>query len=339
MRVSRSTSGVVHIAPRAVEDLESLSRLPPEMLGCHIDAVTPGDVQGLIDELSEEGRSASRIGSIVNALRALYRYARERELTSNDPARNVRLPLVFRTANSRIATPAEFHDLLKALWERTPEEVRNGVGRDPRDALGDALPYALAAYATSSRATRRGASPAGLGGRFLLQSRFGRFSAESGWRKADRAREGSVHQGGFTRAAESRCEACKEEFGAAGKRRGWSRSAFMRRGTPPPPGSTTPASRRRSAHRSWATRRRSISPGLLGSLSSATPMYCQASWSMPGSASMGSLMSDRNLKAEQAVPVWRSILDAEFGGRERELRANGASGADCSPRDLDISFP
>lgn len=78
--------------PRAVEDLESLNQLPREMLECHIEAVTLGDVQGLIDELSEEGRSASRVGSIVNALRALYRFAQERELTSNDPARNVRLP-------------------------------------------------------------------------------------------------------------------------------------------------------------------------------------------------------------------------------------------------------
>lgn len=135
--------------PRAVEDLESLNRLPQEMLECHIEAVTLGDVQGLIDELSEEGRSASRISSIVNALRALYRFAQERELTFNDPARNVRLPLVFRSVQHRIATPAEFQGLLKALWERTPEEVRHGVGRDPREALGDVLPYALAAYATA----------------------------------------------------------------------------------------------------------------------------------------------------------------------------------------------
>jgi integrase len=134
---------------RAVEDLESLNRLPQKMLECHIDAVTPGEVQELIDELSEEGLSASRIGSIVNALRALYRFAQERELTSNDPARNVRLPLVLRRALNRVATPAEFRLLLKALWERTPEEIESGMTRDPREALGDALPYALAAYGTA----------------------------------------------------------------------------------------------------------------------------------------------------------------------------------------------
>jgi integrase len=135
--------------PRAVEDLESLNRLPEEMLQLHIDAVTLGDVQELTDELSRKGSSASRISSVVNALRALYRFARERELTSNDPARNVRLPLVLRTAHHRVVTPAEFHLLLKTLWERTPEEIENGRRRDPREALSDALPYALAAYGTA----------------------------------------------------------------------------------------------------------------------------------------------------------------------------------------------
>ncbi len=38
---------------------------------------------------------------------------------------------------------------------------------------------------------------------------------------------------------------------------------------------------------------------------------------------MGSLMNERNLEAEQAVPVWRSVLDAESRWVGRELRANG----------------
>lgn len=135
--------------PRSVEDLESLSQLPPEMLQHHVDAVTLGDVQEVVDALSFEGRSASRVSSVVNALRALYRFAQERELTSHDPARNVRLPLVERTVYHRVATPAEFSLLLKFLWERTPEEIENGKRRDPREALRDALPFALAAYGTA----------------------------------------------------------------------------------------------------------------------------------------------------------------------------------------------
>ena len=135
--------------PRSVDDLESLYRLPPEVLQRHVDAVTLGDVQELVDDLSRNGRSASRISSVVNALRALYRFAQERELTSHDPARNVRLPLVERTVCHRIVTPTEFHLLLKALWKRTPQEIENGEARDRRDALSDALPYALAAYGTA----------------------------------------------------------------------------------------------------------------------------------------------------------------------------------------------
>lgn len=135
--------------PRSVEDLESLSQLPPEMLQHHVDAVTLGDVQEVVDTLSFEGRSASRVSSVVNALRALYRFAQERELTSHDPAWDVRLPLVARTAYRRVATPAEFSLLLRSLWERTPEEIENGKRRDPREALSDALPYALAAYGTA----------------------------------------------------------------------------------------------------------------------------------------------------------------------------------------------
>jgi integrase len=135
--------------PRSVQDLESLDQLPPELLGCHIDALTPGDVQELIDELGRKGRSASRISSVVNSLRALYRFAQERELTSRDPARNVRLPLIERTVPHRVVTPAELGLLLDALWEQTPEEIKNETPRDPRNALSDALPYALAAYGTA----------------------------------------------------------------------------------------------------------------------------------------------------------------------------------------------
>jgi integrase len=131
--------------PRAVEDLESLNRLPPEMLWRPLDALSPGEVQELVDALSRAHRSPSRISSVVNALRALYRYAQERELASRDPARNVRLPIGEQTATHRVVTPAEFSLLLKALWEQTPEEIESGEERAPRDAL----PYALAAYATA----------------------------------------------------------------------------------------------------------------------------------------------------------------------------------------------
>ncbi len=135
--------------PRAVEDLESLGQLPAEMLRCRADRVTRGEVQELVDELCRRNLSASRISSVVNALRSLYRFAQERELATRDPARQVRLPLANPTVRDRVVTPVEFDCLFKALWERTPEEIEEGEGRDSRDATKDALPYALAAYGTA----------------------------------------------------------------------------------------------------------------------------------------------------------------------------------------------
>ncbi|HET8814996.1 MAG TPA: hypothetical protein VFM51_08580 [Solirubrobacterales bacterium] len=125
--------------PRSVEDLESLNRLPLKMRWRDLDAVSPGEVQELVDELIRRHLSASRIGSVVSALRALYRFARERELTSRDPAQDVRLPLDQRIVERRVVAPADFARLLEVLWKQTPEEIDDDKERVPPDALKDAL--------------------------------------------------------------------------------------------------------------------------------------------------------------------------------------------------------
>jgi integrase len=135
--------------PRSVEDLESLNQLPLEMRRRDLDAVSPGEVQALVDELTRRHLSASRIRSVVSALRALYRFARERELATHDPAQEVRLPLDQRVVERRVVAPAEFARLLGDLWKQTTEEIDVGKERAPRDALNDALPYALTAYGTA----------------------------------------------------------------------------------------------------------------------------------------------------------------------------------------------
>ncbi len=78
--------------------------------------------------------SGSRVRSIVNGLRSLYRWAQDRELTSHDPAALVRLPAMDATPVERVASPAEFARLLAVL--------------EPQDAL----PYALAGYGMGRRA-------------------------------------------------------------------------------------------------------------------------------------------------------------------------------------------
>jgi integrase len=95
--------------------------------------VRRSDVQRLVDDLTPK-MSGSRVRSIVNAIRSLYRWAQDRELVAHDPAARVRLPAMNATARDRVATPKEFQALLVAL------------------EIDDALPYALAGYGMGRRA-------------------------------------------------------------------------------------------------------------------------------------------------------------------------------------------
>jgi integrase len=83
--------------------------------------------------MTRAGASGSRVRSVVNALRSLYRWAQDRDLVGHDPAANVRLPAMEAKPRDRVATPAEFAALLSAL--------------EPADAL----PWALAGYATARK--------------------------------------------------------------------------------------------------------------------------------------------------------------------------------------------
>jgi integrase len=119
---------------RAWEDLDSaLRRVPQEVARRRLGDISRGDVQRLVDELTRQGLSGSRVRSVVNALRSLYRWAQDRELVGHDPAANVRLPAMEAKPRDRVATPIEFAALLDAL------------------ELEDALPYALAGYGTARK--------------------------------------------------------------------------------------------------------------------------------------------------------------------------------------------
>ena len=82
-------------------------------------------------------KSGSRVRTVVNSIRSLYAWAQDRELVDHDPASRVRLPAMNATPRDRVATVPEIQVLLDAL--------------DPADAL----PYALAVYATARRAEIR----------------------------------------------------------------------------------------------------------------------------------------------------------------------------------------
>jgi integrase len=124
--------------PSAIRDIEGalLGYVEPELGARRIGDVRRGDVKRLVESLTPE-KSGSRVRTIVNAIHSLYAWAQDRELVDHDPASHVRLPAMNATPRDRVATPAEMEKLLDAL--------------DPADAL----PYALAAYATARRAEIR----------------------------------------------------------------------------------------------------------------------------------------------------------------------------------------
>jgi integrase len=124
--------------PSAIRDLKgALEGHVSTALGAkRLADVRRGDVQRLIDTMTTE-KSGSRVRTIVNAMRSLYAWAQDRELVDHDPASRVRLPAMDATPRDRVATVAEMGVLLGAL------------------KAADAIPYALAVYATARRAEIR----------------------------------------------------------------------------------------------------------------------------------------------------------------------------------------
>jgi hypothetical protein len=75
-------------------------------------------------------RSISLRASIVNAIRSLYRWAKDRELADFDPAQEIRLPASDAKPRDRVAAPAEFAKLIEAIFETTPAERKEEKTRD-----------------------------------------------------------------------------------------------------------------------------------------------------------------------------------------------------------------
>ncbi len=121
--------------PSALKDVDECLRkhVLPRLGPRRLDEIHRSDVQRLIDDLAPR-MSGSRVRSVVNAMRTLYRWAAERDLATEDPAAGIRLPAMNERPRDRIATPAEMAALLAAL------------------EADDALPYALAVYAMGRRA-------------------------------------------------------------------------------------------------------------------------------------------------------------------------------------------
>lgn len=104
----------------------------PELGAMRLSDLRRGEIRQLVDRLGQT-LSGSRVRSVVTALRSLYRWAQDRKLVADNPAAVVRLPAMNAQPRERVASPREFAQLLSVF------EIEN------------ALPLALAAYATARR--------------------------------------------------------------------------------------------------------------------------------------------------------------------------------------------
>jgi site-specific recombinase XerC len=117
---------------KAWVDLDSsLRRLPKSIRSKYVDDVKPGELQAAVGTFRREGLSSSRINSVINAVRSLYRWVLAHEKANSNPAEAILLPANDSRERDRIATPAEFARLLECLSSE------------------DALPWALAGYGTA----------------------------------------------------------------------------------------------------------------------------------------------------------------------------------------------
>lgn len=68
---------------KAILNLDSsLRKLPVSTRRKDLNGVTRGELQRAVDDFRREGLTSSRIGSIINAVRSLYRWAEDRYLAA-----------------------------------------------------------------------------------------------------------------------------------------------------------------------------------------------------------------------------------------------------------------
>jgi len=107
--------------PAVIRGYEAdLRRYVLDDLGAHrLSALRRRDLQALVDRLVADGRSASKVHNVLMPVRAICRYAIERDEIEVNPTTNLRLPMPTGSRD-RTVTPQEAEGLLAAL----PEDAR-----------------------------------------------------------------------------------------------------------------------------------------------------------------------------------------------------------------------
>jgi integrase len=352
--------------PNAIVDIDSsLKRLPDSVRNCPFEELRRGQLQRAVDDYRAE-LSGSRIRSIVNAVRSLYRWGQYRELVDHDPATLIRLPAYDSTPRDRVATPGEFAKLLAALETQ------------------DKFPFALAAYGSARSQEVRHLEWPEVDFKqsvLLLADDDAARKSESARRivpmvrplvkilREEWLRQGRPKTGRVClprRESKSGMLALgtlqKRVFEVWG-RPTWNRSACKSPAIPLPPGSITLASAPRSPPSSWATRPPRPRPAPPRSRSAATPTSSPASSSAPATSSTPSSPSVKPRKRSRrgrrpvepswlAPDDWRREPSAELerrwrtGDRRRQapsrpFKMDAKPASEWQPRGFSagVSFP
>jgi integrase len=88
----------------------------PELGALQLSALRRADLQGLVDRLVAAGASPAKVHNVLMPVRALCRYALERDQLSVNPTSHVRLP-VAQGRRERAVSPQEAAELIEVLPE------------------------------------------------------------------------------------------------------------------------------------------------------------------------------------------------------------------------------
>lgn len=102
--------------PAAIRGYEKELRLRvlPEYGSVRVGDLRRSHMQRLVDRLVKQDHSASTVQCVVTALRAVFRYARRRDMLNDDPTHKLELPAV-RSKPRRFCSSVEAAELIAAL--------------------------------------------------------------------------------------------------------------------------------------------------------------------------------------------------------------------------------
>ena len=116
--IVRTRSGIPTSPPRSAPTAQALNKhLLPTLGRMRLTAITPNQIQDLVDALIATGAAPSTVRNAILPLRAIYRRASNRDEVAINPTLKLILPAV-RGRRDRVARPEEAEALIEAVPAR-----------------------------------------------------------------------------------------------------------------------------------------------------------------------------------------------------------------------------